>query len=228
MLKKAHEYYNQKNYTKALSLYQRLADSGNPDAMTSLGFMYQNGQGIEKNDTHAFNLYIKAAESEQPYALFNLGLLYASGQGGVEENHFKAFDYFQRSAIAGVELAQYETALRFERGLGCVQDFKQAAYWYEEAAKRGHAEAFNNLGVLYKDGSGVEQNYHRAFVCFSRASEKNLPVAQYNLGQLYDAGLGVEQNNEKALELCRQAAYGGHQKAKEIIKKLQENGTIVF
>ncbi len=228
MLKKAHEYYNQQNYEKAMELYKKLSDEGDPDAMTSLGFMYQNGQGVEKNNVLAFKLYEKATQQEQPYALFNLALLYANGQGGVDENQFKAFDYFQHSAIAGVELGQYETALRYERGLGCVQDFKQAAYWYEEAAKRGHAEAFNNLGVLYKDGFGVDQNYHRAFVCFSRASEKNLPVAQYNLGQLYDSGLGVEQNSEKALELCRQAAFGGHQKAKNIIKKLQENGTIVF
>ena len=228
MLKKAHEFYNNQNYSEALKLYKQLADEENPDAMTSLGFMYQNAQGVEQNDIKAYQLYEKAATHEQPYALFNLGVLYASGKGGVEGNHFKAFDFFQRSAVAGVDLGQYETALRFERGLGCVQDYERAAYWYEEAAKRGHSEAFNNLGVLYKDGIGVEQNYHRAFVCFSRASEKNLPVAQYNLGQLYDAGLGVEQNNEKALELCRQAAYGGHQKAKEIIKKLQENGTIVF
>ncbi len=56
----------------------------------------------------------------------------------------------------------------------------------------------------------------------------DLATAHYNLGQLYDAGLGVEQNNEKALELCRKAAFLGHKKAKDIIKKLQENGTIVF
>ncbi len=228
MLEEAHALYNGQKYQEAYTLYSQLANEGNADAQTSLGFMYQNGQAVEKDDAIAFSWYERAATQEQPYALFNLGVLYANGNGVVEENHFKAFEYFERSAKVGVDLGQYETALRFERGLGCVQDFKQAAYWYEEAAKRGHAEAFNNLGVLYKEGLGVPQNYQRAFVCFSRASEKDLITAHYNLGQLYDTGLGVEQNNEKALELCRKAAYGGHEKAKNIIRKLQENGTIVF
>ncbi len=68
--------------------------------MTSLGFMYQNGQGVQKDEQKAFSLYEKAAEDEQPYALFNIALLYANGNGGIEENHFKAFEYFHRSAIA--------------------------------------------------------------------------------------------------------------------------------
>jgi tetratricopeptide (TPR) repeat protein len=122
----------------------------------------------------------------------------------------------------------YEVALMFEKGLGCCLNYSEAAFWYEEAAKRGHKEAFNNLGVLYKDGLGVEQNHPKAFICFQRAAEKNLPQGLYNLGLMYDQGLGCEQDHDKALDLCRKAAYGGHEKAKEIIRSLQEDGKIVF
>ncbi len=228
MLQEAHKAYNQKDYDKAVTLYTQLAEAGNADAQTSLAYMYQMGQGVEKDDLKAFTLYEQAIAQKQPYALYNMALLYAGGLGGVVQDPLKGHQLFLEAAIAGVPQAQYSVALEFERGITCAQNYSEAAYWYEEAAKRGHIEAFNNLGVCYKEGLGVERDYARAFVCFSRASEQNLAVAQYNLGQLYDAGLGVEEDHDKALELCRKAAYGGHQKAKDIIAKLQQDGKITF
>jgi len=58
--------------------------------------------------------------------------------------------------------------------------------------------------------------------------EGELAEGYYNLGMLYDQGRGCEMDNDKALDLCRKAAYKGHEKAKKIIKDLQENGSIVF
>jgi hypothetical protein len=112
--------------------------------------------------------------------------------------------------------------------LGCLQNYSEAAFWYEEGAKRGHLESFNNLGVLYKEGHGVAMDEARCFVCFSRAAEGGLAEGLYNLGQLYDQGFGCRQDHDKALDLCRKAAYKGHVKAKEIIKGLQDEGKIVF
>jgi TPR repeat protein len=109
-----------------------------------------------------------------------------------------------------------------------MQNFSEAAFWYEEAAKRGHLEAFNNLGVLYKEGHGVMQDEKRCFICFSRAAEGGLAQGYYNLGLLYDQGLGCEQDHDKALDLCRKAAYAGHEKAKQIISERQAEGKIVF
>ncbi len=222
MIKEAHNAYNAHDYSRAFSLYKELAEQGNADAQTSLGFMYQNAQGTLKDTDQARQWYEKAAQQKQPYALFNLALLYSDG------DQFKAYELFLEAAVLEVPPAQYEVALMLERGLGCVQNYSEAAFWYEEAAKRGHAEAFNNLGVLYKEGHGVVADMDRALLCFQRASEKNLPTGHYNLGLMYDQGLGVAQDNDKALELCRKAAHGGHRKAKSIIKQLQEEGKIVF
>jgi len=222
MLSEAHSAYNARDFTRAFTLYKELAKQGNADAQTSLAFMYQNAQGTPKDTAQARLWYEKAAQKKQPYALFNLALLHSEG------DQFKAYELFLEAAVLEVPPAQYEVALMLERGLGCLQNYSEAAFWYEEAAKRGHAEAFNNLGVLYKEGHGVAVDMDRALLCFQRASEKNLPTGHYNLGLMYDQGLGVEQDNDKALELCRKAAHGGHHKAKEIIKQLQDEGKIVF
>jgi len=228
MIKEAHVAYNAKDYEKAYKLYSELADQGNVDAMTSLGYMHQMGQGCAVDEAKTLELYTKAAEAKQPYALFNLAILYENGVGGVEHDMFKAHELHMQAATREVPPAMYEVALMLERGLGCVQNYSEAAFWYEEAAKRGHAAAFNNLGVLYKDGLGVERDEKRSFICFSRAAEAELAEGLFNLGLLYDQGVGCEEDHDKALDLCRKAAYKGHEKAKKIIRDLQEDGKIVF
>lgn len=174
------------------------------------------------------SLYERAAELKQPYALYNLGILYMNGLGGVEHDQFKAHDLFMEAATREVVPAMYETALMLERGLGCLQNFSEAAFWYEEGAKRAHLASFNNLGVLYKEGHGVHKDEARCFICFKRAADGGLAEGLYNLGLLYDQGFGCAQDHDMALDLCRKAAYKGHAKAQEIIKGLQEEGKIVF
>ena len=228
MLQEAHNAYNAKEFEKALQLYTELSLLGDAEAQTSLAYMYQNGQGCQNDIAKAITLYDQASEKKQPYSLYNLALFYANGLHGLAFDQFKAHELFLEAAVREAVPAMYEVGVMFEKGLGCVCNFSEAAFWYEEAAKRGHLEAFNNLGVLYKDGHGVEQNDKRAFICFSRAAEGGLKEGLYNLGLLYDQGLGCEEDHDKALDLCRKAAYLGHEKAKEIIKSLQEDGKIVF
>ena len=47
---------------KAANIYKRLAHKGNSDAMTQLGELFLNGEGVETNRRNAFNLFRKAAE----------------------------------------------------------------------------------------------------------------------------------------------------------------------
>jgi len=228
MIKKAHEAYNKQDFETAFELYKELADAGDSDAQTSLGFMYQNAQGCQKDEAKAVEFYTKAAEAKQPYALFNLAILYMNGLCGLKHDQFKAFELHLEAATREVPPAMYEVALMLERGIGCEQNFSEAAFWYEEGAKRGHLESFNNLGALYKEGHGVVQDDARTFICFSRAAEGGLAQGLYNLGLLYDQGVGCQKDADKALELCRKAAYKGHEKAKQIIRGLQDDGKIVF
>ena len=174
MIEKANEAYNSGDCKTAFQLYTELAEQGDSDAQTSLGFMYQNAQGCEKDEKKVFEFYSMAAEAKQPYALFNLAILYMNGIGGVEHDQFKAHDLHMEAATREVPPAMYEVALMLERGLGCLQNYSEAAFWYEEGAKRGHLESFNNLGVLYKEGHGVAQDEDRCFLCFSRAADGGL------------------------------------------------------
>lgn len=82
MIKQAHEAYNSKDFSSGTLNNAQLSNEDNADAMTSLGYMYQNAQGCEKDEAKALQLYERAAELKQPYALYNLGVLYTERAGG--------------------------------------------------------------------------------------------------------------------------------------------------
>ena len=85
------------------------------------------------------------------------------------------------------------------------------------------------MGAMnYTKTRGVHQDYKKAYILFKKAAIANNASAQFNLGALYDMGLGCEENKDKAIEWCRKAAYQGHEKAKGIIRRMQDNEQIVF
>ena len=65
-------------------------------------------------------------------------------------------------AVEGNTDAQDSLGLRYVRGEGVVQDYKQAFYWFKKAAEQGYAYAQYNLGVCHFESRGVEQDYKKA------------------------------------------------------------------
>ena len=47
-----------------------------------------------------------------------------------------------------------------------LQDFQEAANWYEKSADQGYVDAQYNLANLYLRGNGVTQNDYLAFSWF--------------------------------------------------------------
>jgi hypothetical protein len=52
----------------------------------------------------------------------------------------------------------YALGVMLDEGLGVEIDEQRAFAWYRRAAKLGHAESMNRLGILYLQGRGVPQN----------------------------------------------------------------------
>ena len=59
----------ERDYGRALSLYCRAADQGDPGAFLSLGWMYLNGRGVATDDAIAVRWFKKAAERGIPQAV---------------------------------------------------------------------------------------------------------------------------------------------------------------
>ncbi|MDH0356637.1 tetratricopeptide repeat protein [Morganella sp. GD04133] len=81
-----------------------------------------------------FNSTLKAAEQGDAKAQNNLGLMYYNGEG-VQQDDFKAFEWYTKAAEQGDAKAQFNLGLMYDNGEGVQQDDVKAFEWYTKAAE---------------------------------------------------------------------------------------------
>jgi hypothetical protein len=89
---------------KAMKWYRKAAEQNLADAQHSLGFCYDQGQGVEKDYAEAVKWYRKAAEQNYTAAQHILGVAYAKGEG-VEKDYAEAYAYYNLAAAKNLEPA---------------------------------------------------------------------------------------------------------------------------
>jgi len=214
------------HFEPKMSKYLRNAEQGSDDAQYKLGFMYQNGYGVEQNDEEAVRWYRRAAEQDNAEAQFNLGVMYQNGNG-VEQNDEEAFRWYRRAAERGSANGQCNLGWMYENGKGVEQNKNTAVKWYRKAAEHGNVDAQFNLGVMYENGYGVEQNPNTAAEWYKKAAEHENAAAQFNLGVMYENGYGVEQNRNTAAEWYKKAAEQENAVAQCYLAYMYETGYVL-
>lgn len=133
----------------------------------------------------------------------------------------------EAQAFEGISEAQHDLAAIYTAGHGGVkQDYKRAAFWFEQAARRGVANAAYNLGVLNHQGLGGTKNLKKAIEWYNRAAALGHPEAQYNLGIAYIEGIGVPYDAEKAARYFQNAAENNIMEAAYNLGLIYENGLL--
>ena len=207
------------HFEPKMSKYLRNAEQGSDDAQYKLGFMYQNGYGVEQNDEEAVRWYLKAAEQDNAEAQFNLGVMYQNGNG-VEQNKNTAVEWYKKAAEHGNVDAQFNLGVMYENGYGVEQNPNTAAEWYKKAAEHENAAAQFNLGVMYENGYGVEQNRNTAAEWYKKAAEQENAVAQCYLAYMYETGYVLSKDSSQAIKWYRRSAAQGNEVAKNNLEKL--------
>jgi len=85
-----------------------------------------------------------------------------------------------KSAEQGDARAQLNLGLKYYRGEGVPQNYKQALLWQTKAAEQGIADAQLILGVMYARGKGVKQNLKIAYAWESLAAVQGHKLAIKN------------------------------------------------
>ncbi|MBR5084262.1 MAG: sel1 repeat family protein, partial [Prevotella sp.] len=80
------------------------------------------------------------------------------------------------------------------------QDFTKAAYWWNEAASKNYARAYNNLGIAYKRGEGVKVDLRKAVEYLKKGAEAGDEWAQRNYGDLFMEGVKIKVGSHKQLK----------------------------
>jgi TPR repeat protein len=166
------------------------AERGDAEAQNRLGWMYEQGDGVERNREEAEKWYRKAS---------------AQGNGEARERLDELLwlvEHF-RMANQGNACAQYALGkmYAYSGGHGHLEsDPVEAMKWYRKAAEAGHAHAQYEFGRRCAKGEGVERNDEEAVKWFRAAAEQGDAKARYELGEAYRFGRGVEADLKQAVE----------------------------
>jgi TPR repeat protein/peptidoglycan hydrolase-like protein with peptidoglycan-binding domain len=189
--------YQRGDYATALREWKPLAERGHVAAQSSLGFMYDHGQGVPQDYDAAVMWYRKAADQGDARAQFNLGTQYESGQG-VPQDYDAAVMWYRKAADQGDASAQSHLGLLYSIGKGVPEDDAEAVKWLRKAADQGDADGQFGLGAQYQIGQGVPQDYAEAMMWYRKAAKQGNVGGQIGLGTMYGEGLGVPQDYAEA------------------------------
>ena len=77
---------------------------------------------------------------------------------GFEKDETKAFEYYEKSAKKGHNMAQYILGSLYESGKDIEKDLEKALYWYKKATEDRNKEAQSILSNFYALGIDVKIN----------------------------------------------------------------------
>ncbi len=106
--------YDRADYQSALRVWMASAETGDAEAQTNVGEIYERGLGGEPNYEAAVIWYQKAADQGYSRAQFNLGTLYEQGLG-VAKDRLHALNLYRQAWGVGEDNLLYESAARREQ-----------------------------------------------------------------------------------------------------------------
>lgn len=195
---------------KKIENLKALAEQGDKNAQTDLGFAYGHGVNIDKNYKKAFFWYKKAAMQGSVPAQYNVGLFYEKGWG-VTKNLELAREFYTKAADQGSSDAQVNLGVLYIKGLGGNVDYIKARELFLAAAEKKQVLGMYNLGYLYNYGLGVYRNETQAAEWYTKAAKLGSMSAKNSLALFYANGYGSLPIDRKiALRLLESSACQGY------------------
>ena len=103
---------------------------------------------------------------------------------------------FQQLIIAarnGDADAKIQVAMMYMHGVGILQDFDKAEYWFKKSAEDQHPQGQKMYGYTFPSSQKSQ-----AFKYIKKAAQQGDMEAQYLTSRFYRDGVGVKRNKEKA------------------------------
>jgi TPR repeat protein len=184
------------DYDIALQHYREAAKKGSSQAYFMLGYMYEQGYGIDKNANEAIDCYKIAAEKGSIEAGINLANLFL-----YKRNHKEAVTWFEWAGEKGNKTALYNLASLYEKGMGVGRNVDKAISLYTKLAEQGEDDAKYLLWLLLET-----KNFSLARRYLEEAANNGHSASQFQLGYLYDVGKYLARNEKLAREWYTKSA----------------------
>lgn len=159
-----------------------------------------------KTAKQAIEYFQYLAEENIVYAHYALAMLFYNGGKTYSPNFELALSYARKGAAYlwkpdgsptstrskldestleyGAHCAGF-IGVRYLRGQGVEQDFKQAEKWFIRGIEFQDYISYNNLGFMYYHGIGVEKDINKGVAYIKKAAKQEYGPAYFNLGYAY-------------------------------------------
>lgn len=215
--------YQRGDYVAAMGeAEKRLAvDPKDAAALTLIGRLYLEGQGVARDRAKAMQWFRRAADAGGRDAAYFFGAAALVGRDTVKDRAL-ACAYLEKAKDhpAALELLG-EMALENE---GAEPDFSKALGYFRRAAELGDSDAAYALALFYKNGRGVLADPAEAANWLRKASEAGHAAAMVEFAIMEFNGVGVERDRPHAVRLLRQAAAAGNAVAQNRLARLLAEG----
>jgi enhanced entry protein EnhC len=204
---------------QAKEIYEGLSKKGDQYAQLKLGYMLENGLGMDVDPVAAQHWYTASAEQGNADGQYLLGQLYQLGAVG--EPDYAQAKYWYKKAAEQLPRASVALGFIYET----VDDnYSEAIKAYEAASVKGDAYGSYDLALIYEYGKGVPVDYQKAKTLFTEAAEKGIDSAMNQLAGMYFYGLGSVRNDQQAISWYKKAADLGNGNALYTLGLLSETG----
>lgn len=218
--------YDSKNYATAVAKFKIEVEQGNARAQFWLGFMYDEGRGVEQDFAKAMNLYLLAAAQGNQVAQLNISYMYKTGRG-VEQNENEALRWSEIAASQGLIATPSSFAVIPQPNVAVDSikiDENKAAdqndlQMYKTLVSQGNIPAKRKLAIMYRDGDQVEANLVEAGRLFRAAAEQGDAYSQLLLGTMYVMGEGFTDGETEDVRWFEMAVAQGSSEAR-MLKEL--------
>jgi TPR repeat protein len=148
------------DFTDAARYWQAAANQGSVAAMTALGDLYYNGQGVVRDLQEACSLYGIAALENDALGYDRLGSCYRDGKGVTKPDPTQAAAYYQKALSLGLQEANVDLGRLYLQGSAAMRS--QAFAKFKAAAAAHVPDAYAWVGWCYYQGVGVTRDFGQA------------------------------------------------------------------
>ena len=138
-----------------LAAVQTEAARGHADAISTLGWMYETGNGVPADIARAASLYRAAIAKGDAFGEWRMGVMMDEGKiAGTAE---QAVALFRKAAAGKSAGATASLGVMHATGRGVARNYEAAMRYYQAAAHMGSAHGIHGIGVLHANGQGVQR-----------------------------------------------------------------------
>jgi TPR repeat protein len=137
-------YYREKNLQRAAVWFRKAAEKGLAVAMSDLGYLYENGEGVPKDAAEAVRWFERSAAGGHPGGMRNFAFVLDQGMGGVERDSVRSADFLLTAFRMGSESARrslFELHASWSRETRAEVQRLLEAYGFYRGAVDGNFEA---------------------------------------------------------------------------------------